>query len=63
MQKLEAAITRNREDTDLLGRRVDLREGAISGSRLTWGSMAALVAGVGTIIAIIAVLASYLAQH
>ncbi len=61
--KLEAAIDRNREDLDALSKRIDLREGAISGSRLTWGSMAALVAGVGTIIAIIAVLANYLATH
>ncbi len=61
--KLQASIERNREDLDALSKRIDLREGAISGSRLTWGSMAALVAGVGTIIAIIAVLASYLANH
>ncbi len=61
--KLEAAIDRNREDLDALSKRINLREGAISGSRVTWGSMAALIAGVGTIIAIIAVLANYLATH
>ncbi len=61
--KLEASINRNREDLDGLSKRIDLREGAIAGSRITWGSMAALIAGVGTIIAIIAVLASYLANH
>ena len=61
--KLEASISRNREDLETLATRINLREGAISGSRLTWGSMAALVAGLGTVIAIIAVLASYLANH
>lgn len=61
--KLEAAIARNREDLDGLSKRIDLREGAISGSRLTWGSMVAMIAAFGTIIGIIVVTATYLSTH
>ena len=54
--KLEASIERNRDDLDKLSKRIDLREGEVQGSRLTWGNMAALIgaaaAGIGAIIVI-----------
>lgn len=61
--KLEAAINRNREDLDNLATRIDLREGQVSGSRLTMGNLIALVTvGLG-ILGVIIVLANYLASN
>jgi septal ring factor EnvC (AmiA/AmiB activator) len=61
--KLEAAIERNRDDLDKLSKRIDLREGAIHGSRLTWGTIVALIASGATLLGAVIFLANYLATH
>lgn len=61
--KLQASIDRNREDLITLANRINLREGEVQGSRLTWGTMAALIAAAATIVVIISVLATYLTAH
>lgn len=61
--KLEASIDRNREDLNSLATRIDLRQGEIAGSRLTYGNIAAIVAGVASVIGIVAFLANYLASN
>ena len=58
--KLQAAIERNREDLDRLATRINTREGAEAGSRLTYGSMAALVAVASAVVGTIVVLTNYL---
>lgn len=60
--KLEAAIERNRADLDKLAERIDLREGEVTGSRLTWGNMAALVAVSATALGIVVVLVNVLTR-
>lgn len=62
-EKLEAAIERNRDDLDKLSKRIDLREGEVSGSRLTYGTLAALLAAFATIIGILVVAANWLSGH
>lgn len=61
--RLEAMITRNRQDLDQLSKRIDTREGEIKGSRLTWGNMAALLASFAVVIGLLVVLANYLSSH
>lgn len=57
-EKLEAAISRNRDDLDKLSKRIDLREGEVQGSRLTYGNIAALLGAAGVAIGTIVVLAN-----
>ena len=56
--KLEAGITRNREDLDALSSRIDLRQGQEVGARLSYGNIAALLGVAATIIGIVVVLAN-----
>ena len=60
--KLQASIDRNRDDISTLSTRMNLREGEVQGSRLTYGNIAALIAVAATIIGIVVVAANYLAQ-
>lgn len=58
--KLQALIDRNSSDLSGLSRRIDLREGETTGSRLTKGALyAALAAGIA-VLGLIVVLANYL---
>ena len=57
--RLEAGYTRNREDIDALNDRMNLREGQAAGSRLTYGTMAALLAAFATIIGLLVVAANW----
>lgn len=59
-EKLQAAIERNREDLDALSKRIDTREGEIAGSRLTYGNIAALLAGFATVIGLLVVGANWI---
>jgi hypothetical protein len=61
--KLEASIDRNREDLNTLATRIDLRQGQDVGSKLTWGSVMAVIAAIGTIVGILVVTATYLTTH
>ena len=60
VEKLEAQIDRNREDLDALAKRIDVREGQIQGSRLTWGNMASLLAAFAVVVGLVVVLANYI---
>jgi len=53
--KLQASIERNQDDLIALAKRIDLREGQVSGSRLTYGNIAALIAVMATIVGMIVV--------
>ena len=57
--KLEAGYIRNREDIDRLGVRMERREGETAGSRLTYGTIAALLAAFATIIGLLVVAANW----
>ncbi len=59
LEKLESAITRNREDLDALSKRIVLREGEIQGQRLTYGNMAAIVGVIGAIVGLLIILAQH----
>ena len=59
-EKLEAGYMRNREDIDKQASRLDLREGEVAGSRLTYGNLAAMIGAAAVIIGIISVLANIL---
>jgi hypothetical protein len=61
--KLEAAISRNREDLDQLARRVDLREGQTIGSRITGGVLVTVLTVGVAVLGLIIVLANYLTTH
>ena len=61
--KLQASIERNREDLDQLSKRIDVREGEIHGSRLTWGNMAALLASFAVVVGLLVVAANYISSH
>ena len=58
--KLQTGIDRNREDLDQLSKRIDVRQGELQGSRLTYGNIAALLSAVAVAIGIIVVLANVL---
>ncbi len=61
--RFQALYQRNRGDIDLINKRLDLREGSDSGSRLTKGALYAAV-GVGiAVLGLIVVLANYFAVH
>lgn len=57
--RLEAQIKRNREDLDALSKRIDVREGEIQGSKVTYGNIAAMLATFAVIIGILI----FLSQH
>ncbi len=59
--KLEQQISRQREDLDALGKRIDVRQGVIEGSKITIGNMIALVSVAAAIIGIIVVLSNIVA--
>ncbi len=61
--KLDAQITRNREDLDALSKRVDLREGQTQGSRLTTGYLVTALAATGGVIGTIIVLVNYITSQ
>lgn len=61
--KLQLGIERNREDLDALSKKLDIRQGEIQGSRLTWGNMAALLAAFATVIGLLVVAANYLSAQ
>jgi hypothetical protein len=63
VEKLEAQIDRNREDLDSLARRINVREGQIQGSRLTWGNMAALLTAFAVVVGLLVILANYISGH
>lgn len=58
--KLEAQIGQNRKDLDALSRRIDVREGEIAGSRLTYGNIAAMLATTAVIMGILFFLINHL---
>jgi hypothetical protein len=58
--RFEALYQRNRDDIDKMGRRLDLREGAEQGSRLTKGSLYAVIAAAVAVIGLIVLLANFL---
>ena len=59
-EKLEAGYQRNREDIDKQATRLDLREGEITGSRLSYGNIAVMIGVASTIIGVIIVLSNVL---
>ena len=62
-QRLQSSIDRNREDLISLSKRVDLREGADAGARLTFGQFIAIGSVVVAAIGVLVVLANYFAGH
>ena len=58
--KLQTSIDRNREDLIALSNRINVREGEVSGSRLTLGSIAMLIGATGGVLAIVVVVANVL---
>jgi uncharacterized coiled-coil protein SlyX len=61
--KLEAQIERNRDDLDMLAKKIDVREGMLEGARLTVGNVIAIVTVGVAVIGLIVVLANYLSGH
>jgi hypothetical protein len=61
-EKLEAAITRQREDIDALSKKVDLREGRTEGARVTIGAVVTIVSIGIALLSVIVLLANYAAQ-
>jgi hypothetical protein len=61
-EKLQASIQRNRDDLSALGRRMDLREGQSTGTRLTTGVIVTVTTIAIALIGLIVVLANYLAR-
>lgn len=59
--KLEATILRNRQDIDTLNDRMNLREGASAGSKVTIGNIVVLVTVSIGAIGVLVVLANYFA--
>ena len=59
-EKFETRAAAQDQRLTALERRIDLREGEVQGSRLTYGNMAALIAVAATILGIIVVAANYL---
>ncbi len=59
VEKLEVQIDRNREDLDSLSKRIDVREGEIAGSKVTYGNIAAML---GTFAVILGIMI-FLSQH
>jgi hypothetical protein len=62
-EKFEALARAVADRVTVLERRADQGEGKEVGSRLTWGTIVALIAAGGTIIGIIVVTATYLSTH
>ena len=58
--KLQSSIERNREDLDNLARRLDLREGQDTGTKLTTGAMVGGLTVLVLIIGVIVAAANYL---
>jgi chromosome segregation ATPase len=61
--RFEALYQRNRDDIDRINKRLDLSQGELAGSRLTKGSLYALVAAVVGIIGLLVFLANYLTSR
>jgi hypothetical protein len=61
--RFEALYRRNRDDIEMMQKRLDLREGEDEGTRLTKGTYAAGLAALGTIVGLLIVLANYLTSH
>lgn len=59
-EKLQAAIDRNQDDLIALSKRIDLREGQVQGSRLTYGNIAAMIAVAATIVGLLVLVASHI---
>jgi len=62
-EKFSALVTSVSDRVIALERRADQSEGKEVGSRVTWGTIVALIAAAGTIIGIIVVTATYLSTH
>lgn len=62
-EKLQASIDRNRDDLTTLATRIDLREGEVTGSRLTYGNLAVLLGAFATIIGLLVVAATWISGH
>ena len=58
--KLQASIERNREDLDQLSKRIDVRQGEIQGSRLTWGNMATLLGAFAVVVGLLVFAANHI---
>jgi len=59
-EKLQASIDRNQDDLIALSKRIDLREGQVQGSRLTYGNIAAMIAVAATIVGLLVLVASHI---
>jgi hypothetical protein len=61
--RFEALYQHNRGDIGLINKRLDLSQGSDEGSRLTKGSMYALITAAVAVIGLLVVLANYLTTH
>ena len=59
IEKLEGQINRNREDLDILAKRVDVRQGELQGSKITMGNIVILVTVGIAALGLLVVLANY----
>jgi hypothetical protein len=61
--RFESLYQRNRGDIDLINRRLDMRQGSDEGSRLTKGSLYAVIAAAVAVSGLLVVVATYLSSH
>jgi hypothetical protein len=62
-EKMEIQIERLRQDLYALAKRADLHQGKEAGAKITWGSVVAIIAAIGTLVGIIVVTGTYLSTH
>ena len=58
-EKLQASIERNQDDLNALAKRIDLREGQVSGSRLTSTTVGQIVTIVVMVLGLLIVIATW----
>jgi hypothetical protein len=61
--KLQAGIDRNRDDLDVLAKRIDVRQGELEGAKVTKGALYSGIAAAVAIIGLLVVLANYLTNN
>jgi len=62
-EKVDEQVALLRKDHTTLAQRIDVRDGEIKGSRLTYGNLAALLAGFATIVGLLVIAANYATSH